>query len=147
MKETKLGTQVVKIVNLQCSAYPECKCGFETGDLTFVCDKELKATTIPKTNNAESVAAPNAGTKDDRVGKQGFKAGDIVSHGQGSSAYAKLLSPHSCGWHAQHCLGGTVFITRMRLATDMEIRYAHSIKNCVWKTDISEYRIVSRNIT
>lgn len=40
-----------------------------------------------------------------------FKVGDIVRYSAGCTALARLHSPHAGGWHANHCLGGMLFVS------------------------------------
>lgn len=40
-----------------------------------------------------------------------FKKGDIIRYSGGSSALARLESPHAGGWHAVHCMGGYIFVS------------------------------------
>lgn len=57
-----------------------------------------------------------------------FKAGDIVRYSDGCTALVKLQTPHAGGWHAQHCMGGTTFVSDrscfigLRPATPFELR-------------------------
>lgn len=39
-----------------------------------------------------------------------FKQGELVRYGDGSTALARLLSPHAGGWHGQQCMGGITYI-------------------------------------
>lgn len=39
-----------------------------------------------------------------------FKAGDIVRYDSGCTAVARLISPHSGGWHAEQHFGGVIFV-------------------------------------
>lgn len=49
-----------------------------------------------------------------------FKAGDIVRYGSGSTALAKLHSPHVGGWHADQCMGGSTYISGKLSTPDLE---------------------------
>lgn len=40
-----------------------------------------------------------------------WKSGEIVRYSGGCSALVQLDSPHAGGWHATHCLGGTIFVS------------------------------------
>lgn len=39
------------------------------------------------------------------------KVGDIVRYSGGSTALARLAEPHAGGWHADHCMGGSTFLS------------------------------------
>ncbi|WP_321967064.1 hypothetical protein [Burkholderia cepacia] len=44
-----------------------------------------------------------------------FDAGElrdelVVRYGEGKTALCRLKSPHAGGWHAEHCLGGAIFV-------------------------------------
>jgi len=44
-----------------------------------------------------------------------FKAGDVVRYNTGSTALAKLQMVHAGGWHADQCMGGSVYISQNQL--------------------------------
>lgn len=47
----------------------------------------------------------------DQAEQSVFKKGDIVRYSGGCTALARLDSPHAGGWHADHCLGGQIFVS------------------------------------
>jgi len=55
-----------------------------------------------------------------------FNNGDIVKHGEGSTALSKISSEHAGGYHAKHCLGGGIYVSGsfVRKATHDEINNA-----------------------
>jgi hypothetical protein len=66
-----------------------------------------------------------------------FKVGDIVRYNDGPTALATLVSPHAGGWHAEHCLGGLLFVSEdypnpMQTATEDDIEVAKGSQFCVW---------------
>lgn len=62
-----------------------------------------------------------------------FKAGDVVRYGSGSTALAKLSTPHAGGWHADQCMGGSVYVSTCNLrepdADDMAMWNAKQAEN------------------
>lgn len=62
-----------------------------------------------------------------------FKKGDIVKYSDGPTAIVKLESPHAGGWHANHCLGGVIFVSDFNRATPAEIEVAMQSRFCVWR--------------
>lgn len=48
------------------------------------------------------------------------KSGDIVRYSGGSTALARLMTPHAGGWHAAQCMGGGVFVTAPLYEPDSE---------------------------
>ncbi|QYW06428.1 hypothetical protein uan_016 [Pseudomonas phage UAntarctica] len=52
-----------------------------------------------------------------------YKAGDIVRYNSGSTALAKLHSPHAGGWSADQCMGGSTYVSKIyRLADEEDLR-------------------------
>lgn len=65
-----------------------------------------------------------------------LEAGDIVRYDDGSSALVKLTSPHDGGWHGDHVMGGTTFVSngifkRLSLANEEDL-YFCKIKRPGW---------------
>lgn len=59
-----------------------------------------------------------------------FNSGDIVRYGSGSTALAKLATPHAGGWMADQCMGGSTFVSSvLRLADEEDLRMW---KKCAW---------------
>lgn len=57
-----------------------------------------------------------------------LKAGDIVRYADGISALVKLIAPHAGGWHGDHVLGGTQFVSdqifsKLKLADSEDIKF------------------------
>jgi hypothetical protein len=66
----------------------------------------------------------------------GFRAGDIVRYGSGSTALMRLRAPHAGGWHGDQCMGGYTFAGVEALSPaskeDLET-WEKSAKWRVWK--------------
>lgn len=60
------------------------------------------------------------------------KAGDTVRYADGVTALAKLVSPHPGGWHAEHCLGGILFISNFKQATTEDLLEAQKSSSYIW---------------
>lgn len=58
-----------------------------------------------------------------------LKSGDIVRYADGVSALVKLISPHAGGWHGDHVLGGTQFVSD-QIFSELKLANSEDIKFC-----------------
>ena len=73
---------------------------------------DLGQATIDKFNEVSARIGSHVLLGEQRKGdSDGFKKGDIVRYSGGCTALARLDSPHAGGWHADHCLGGQIFVS------------------------------------
>lgn len=65
------------------------------------------------------------------MNQRAFQAGDLVRYGSGSTALAKLHSPHAGGWHADQCMGGSTYISSGKLSTP-DLEDLRMWQRCAW---------------
>jgi NTP pyrophosphatase (non-canonical NTP hydrolase) len=57
------------------------------------------------------------------LSKNEQRAGMVVRHGSGETAICRLSSPHAGGWHADHCMGGLLFVSgRLYSASERDMK-------------------------
>lgn len=59
---------------------------------------------------------------------ENFKAGDIIRYSDGISALVKLISPHAGGWHGSHVMGGTIYVSDFKKATEQDLDFCRQKK-------------------
>ncbi len=74
-----------------------------------------------------------------------LSSGCIVRYGSGSTALARLRSPHAGGWHADQCMGGVTFISGSLAPADEEDLATWKRKACFrgeapWPMDLPRIR-------
>jgi len=61
-----------------------------------------------------------------------YKKGDIVRYSGGSTALVKLSGPHAGGWHGDHCMGGSYYVSQDRIQGLADEEDLRMWKKCAW---------------